>query len=268
MAGLFDKQSDLYLDARPTYPPEWYSNLASHSLLHSLAWDVGTGNGQAAIGVAEHYDQVIGTDASEPQLRRAIPHPKIRYLHTPPSLPDDDLVSLVGGENSVDLVTVAQAVHWFDLPRFYAVVGRLLRKPGGVIAVWCYNDIVVCPEFDGVFKKFHDTTLPFWHPSIRHVFDGYRNLPFPFDPVGSGSGSGSGGEGRPVELDIPKELSFEGMVRMVQSWSAVITARDEGVELLPENVVKEMEVAWGGAGLVRPIVYKAFMLIGKINLSN
>ncbi|CAN0907428.1 Putative methyltransferase DDB_G0268948 [Linum grandiflorum] len=258
MAGLFDKQSDLYLDARPTYPSEWYSMLASHSLRHSLAWDVGTGNGQAAIGVAEHYDQVIGTDTSSVQLSRAIPHPRVQYIHTPASLPDDELVALVGGENSVDLVTVAQAVHWFDLPKFYSVVSRVLRKPGGVIAVWCYNDLVVSPEFDAVFKKFHDTTLPFWHPDIRHVFDGYRNLPFPFEAVG-------GGAATPKEVEIPKEMSIEGVVKMVQSWSAVITARDRGVELLPESVVKEMEIAWGGSGLVKSIVYKAFMLVGKVN---
>ncbi|CAN1789167.1 Putative methyltransferase DDB_G0268948, partial [Linum perenne] len=163
--------------------------------------------------------------------------------------------------NSVDLVTVAQAVHWFDLTRFYSVVKRVLRKPGGVIAVWCYNDLVVSPEFDSVFKKFHETTLPFWHRDIRHVFDGYRNLPFPFEAVG-------GGEGKPIELDIPKEMSIEGVVKMVESWSAVITARDRGVELLPESVVKEMENAWGGSGLVKSIVYKAFMLVGKVKIAD
>ncbi|KAM1406497.1 hypothetical protein ACFXTH_001160 [Malus domestica] len=77
MAGLFDKQADLYLDSRPAYPKEWYSKLADLTPHHSLAWDAGTGNGQAAIGVAEHYKQVIGTDVSESQLQRAMPHPLV-----------------------------------------------------------------------------------------------------------------------------------------------------------------------------------------------
>ena len=95
---------------------------------------------------------------SEAQLQHAIPHPQVKYLYTPLSISDDELLALVGGENSVDLVTVAQAVHWFDLPKFYSLVTRLKRKPGGVLAVWCYNDITVSPTFDPVMKRFHDTT--------------------------------------------------------------------------------------------------------------
>ncbi|CAL5365832.1 unnamed protein product [Camellia sinensis] len=269
MAGLFDKQAELYLDARPNYPRQWYSLLADRTSLHSLAWDVGTGNGQAALGghcrghelmrVAEHYEKVFGTDVSEAQLKCAMPHPRVKYLHTPLSLSDDELVNLIGVDNSVDLVTVAQAVHWFDLPRFYSIVTRLLRKPGGVIAVWGYNDIAVNPEFDPVMKRFHDTTLPFWHPNIQYIFDGYRTLPFPFESIGLGS------EGEPLALNIPKELSFDGFLGMVRSWSAVITAKETGVDLLPSEVVKEFECAWGGSKLVRSVVYKGFMLAGKVN---
>ncbi|GAB4855697.1 hypothetical protein Ancab_024339 [Ancistrocladus abbreviatus] len=253
MAGLFDKQADLYLDGRPDYPKEWYSWLAARSLHRSLAWDAGTGNGQAAVAVAEHYKQVIATDVSEAQLGRAIPHPHVRYLHQTLSMSEDDLINMIGGKNSVDLVTVAQAVHWFDLSSFYSIVTRLLRKPGGVIAVWGYNTIVVSPTFDPVMKRFEETTLPYWHSGIKHIFDGYKTLPFPFESVGLGS------EGEPLSLDIPKELSFEGLLRMLRSWSAVTTAKEEGVDLLSERVVKEFENAWGGSKLVRSVAYKAFM---------
>ncbi|KAJ6917099.1 hypothetical protein NC652_019473 [Populus alba x Populus x berolinensis] len=104
---------------------------------HSLAWDVGTGNGQA---VAEHYKQEIATDISEEQLKRAIPHPRVHYLQTPLTMSDDELVHLLGGENSVDLITVASAVHWFDLEKFYPIVKRVLRKPGGH-ALECYKTL-------------------------------------------------------------------------------------------------------------------------------
>ncbi|CAK7354796.1 unnamed protein product [Dovyalis caffra] len=99
---------------------------------------------------------------------------------------DEDLVTLFGGENIVDLVTVAQAVHWFDLNKFYSQVIRLLRKPGSVLAVWCYN-IAVSPSFDAAFKRFRNSTLPFWNPNAQYVFDSYKKLPFPFESVGLGS---------------------------------------------------------------------------------
>ena len=176
---------------------------------------------------------------SEAQLKLAMPHPRVRYLHTPLSITDDELVALIGGENSVDLVTVAQAVHWFDLPKFYSLVTRLLRKPGGIIVVWGYYDIVVSPIFDPVMKHFHDTTLPYWNPKIQYIFDAYKTLPFPFESVGLGC------EGKPQPLDIPKETSFEGFLRMLRSWSSVTTATDQGVDLLSESVVKVFESAWG-----------------------
>ncbi|XVE62349.1 hypothetical protein DITRI_Ditri06bG0111000 [Diplodiscus trichospermus] len=258
MAGLVDEQANLYLDARPTYPSEWYSMLATRTLHHTLAWDAGTGNGQAAIGVAEHYEKVIGSDVSEAQLQHAIPHPRVKYLYTPLSISDDEIVASIGGENSVDLVTVAQAVHWFDLPKFYSLVTRVLRKPGGVLAIWCYNDMAISPTFDPVMKRFYDTTLPYWNSNIQYAFDGYRTLPFPFESVGLGC------EGQPLALDIPKKLSFEGFLRMLRSWSAVVTAKNKGVDLLSEKVVKGFESAWGGSNLVRSIAYKAFMLAGKV----
>ncbi|KAI3462435.1 hypothetical protein Pfo_019098 [Paulownia fortunei] len=260
MAGLFDKQAVIYLDARPTYPSEWYKMLAEHSLHHSLAWDVGTGSGQAALGVAEHYEQVIGTDISEAQLKHAMPHPRVRYLHTPQSMSDDELVALIGGEDSVDLISVAQAVHWFDLPRFYSVVNRLLRKPGGLIAVWGYKHVEVTPTFDAAQRRWFQTSVPYWHTKIQYVTDDYKALPFPFESVGLGC------EGSPLLLDILKEVSFEGYLRLLRSYSAVTSAKEQGVDLLSQEVVKELEAAWGGAKLVRTIVYKAFMLAGKVRL--
>ncbi|PQQ00873.1 putative methyltransferase [Prunus yedoensis var. nudiflora] len=171
MAGLFDKQADVYLEGRPTYPKEWYSKLAALTPHHTLAWDVGTGNGQAAISVAEHYEQVIGTDVSESQLQHAIPHPQIRYAHTPLNITDEEVIALVGGEDSVDLVTVAAAVHWFDLPKFYNLVSRVLKKPEGVLAVWTYSGIEVSPTFDPVMKRFLTQHFLFGtiEPSVRGV---------------------------------------------------------------------------------------------------
>ncbi|XP_038978853.1 putative methyltransferase DDB_G0268948 [Phoenix dactylifera] len=254
MAGLFEKQAATYAEARPQYPKEWFAKLASLTARHELAWDAGTGNGQAAVSVAEHYEQVIATDVSEAQLKHAIPHPKVRYVHTPLSTPEPDLVSILGGEGSVDLVTVAQAVHWFDLPSFYSIVHRVLRKPGGVIAVWGYNYSM--SPLEDVMKRLFETTKAYWDPRAWYAFNRYRTLPFPFKSIGLGS------EGAPMELEMEQDLSFDAFLGMLKSWSAVTTAKERGVDLLSEGVVKELETAWGGPSLVRRVTYKAFMLAG------
>ncbi|CAK7354780.1 unnamed protein product [Dovyalis caffra] len=247
MAGLFDKQAAIYLDARPNYPNEWYAMLAALTPHHSLAWDAGTGNGQSALGVAEHYEQVIGTDISVEQLKHAVQHPRVQYLHTPLSISDDELVNLIGGENSVDLVIVAEAVHWFDLPKFYAVVKRVLKKPGGIIAVWAYNDMNVSPTFDAIKKSYREACKPYWNPKCQNV--------------------GLGCEGEPLLLDIAKEISLERYLGVLKSTSTYNTARELGVDLLSEKLIKELEGAWGGPReLVRSVTYKAFMLAGKIKL--
>ena len=210
--------------------------------------------------MAEHYEQVIATDVSEAQLKCATPHPRVKYLHTPLSLPDDEIVRLIGGEGSVDLVTVALAVHWFDLPTFYPLVTRLLRKPGGVFVVWGYHIPTVSPTIDPLMKRFLHTTLPFWNEKIQLSFDGYKTLPFPFESVGLGC------EGQPVSLDIPKKISCDRFLRMLRSWSSVVTAKDQGIDLLSEEVVKEFETAWGGPQVIASVTYKGFMLAGKVKL--
>lgn len=160
MAGLFTEQAAVYAAARPAYPKDLFAKLAALTSHHRRAWDVGTGNGQAAIGVAEHYDSVVATDVDAEQLRHATPHPKVQYLHTPDAAPTEDLVSTLGGEGSVDLITVAQAVHWFDLPAFYGVARRALRRPGGVIAVRLGLQLQHEP------RGGHDDTLRQHHTSL------------------------------------------------------------------------------------------------------
>ncbi|KAI3435468.1 uncharacterized protein J3R85_006077 [Psidium guajava] len=258
MAGPFDKQAETYLQARPTYPSEWYSMLAGRTSHHSLAWDVGTGNGQAALGVAEHYEQVIATDVSEAQLSFAMPHPRVCYMHTPQSMTEDEMVALIGGENRVDLITVATAVHWFDLPKFDKLAKRLLRKPGGLLAVWGYNDLVVSPEFDSKTKRLREKSSHFQHADAKYVMEGYRNLPFPFESVGLGH------EGKPMQLEIPKELLFEGYLKFLKSTSAFAFAKEQGVDLLSEEVIEELESSWGGPTMVKTVTYKAFMLAGTV----
>ncbi|CAA6660867.1 unnamed protein product [Spirodela intermedia] len=220
MADLYDMQAEIYADTRPKYPKEWFALLAALTPHHIVAWDAGTGNGQAAFDqLADHYDRVVATDVSEGQLKHAVPHTKIRYIHTPISMPEDGLLALLGGEDAVDLVTIATAVHCFDLEKFYPVVERALRKPGGVVA--------------------------------------YRNLTFPFDSVGVGA------EGEQAAFEMKTNASFEWILQLLRTWSTVNIAKKQGINLLPAEVVEELEKAWGGRSLIREVTFSSFVIAGK-----
>ena len=162
-----------YARCRPTHPPALFAALAKLAPGRDLAWDCGTGNGQAAHGLAEHFARVVATDPSEAQLAQAVPHPRITYgraAETAPMLAD----------RSVDLVAAAQAAHWFDRSLFYPEVRRVLR-PGGVLAIFNYGLCRVAPEIDRVLQRLYAETLgPYWPPERRLAENNYRDLDFPF----------------------------------------------------------------------------------------
>ena len=150
--------------------------LASVAPVRALAWDCAAGSGQASRDLAAHFlKQVIATDASAAQIAAAIPHPRVEYRVAPAE--DSGLPEAAGS----DPITVAQALHWFDLDRFYAEARRVL-KPGGVLAVWTYGVLAVAGEaVDARVQTFYREAVgPYWSPERRHVESGYRTLPFPF----------------------------------------------------------------------------------------
>ncbi|KAH7436859.1 hypothetical protein KP509_05G039200 [Ceratopteris richardii] len=254
MAGLFDEQASLYAAARPDYPPELFSFLASLTPHHSRAWDVGTGSGQAAAMVAEHYDTVIATDTSDAQLRHARVKDNIHYVCTSPTLNSEDLIKIVGDEGSIDLVTVAQALHWFDLESFYANVKKVLRKPGGILAAWCYTEPSVCNEVDDLFWDFYRESGPYWEPARKTVDDEYRSLPFPFEPILGLDGTG------PFRFDSKKEMTAETFLTYLGSMSVLRCARKQGVELLHDERKSAIRRAWGDG--VRTVTYPIHLRVG------
>lgn len=261
MADLFHVQADKYAEARPTYPPELFEFIASKTPQHLLAWDVGTGNGQAAVPLSKLFENVVATDSSEQQLSFAPKLPNIRYRHLPSTASTDDIQLHVGPQGSVDLITVAQALHWFDLPVFYDRVRFALRPHRGVLAAWCYTEPRVNEHVDVLFDRFYtELAGPFWAPERKIVDDEYKSIEFPFDPV-----EGMEGSTGPVEFAGEREMDLDRYFTYLRSWSAYQTAKKRGFELLSDDLLAAFERAWGGdRKIVKVVRYPIFLRIGKV----
>ena len=178
-SGFIDAFSDTarrYASARPTYPGALFQFLADGAPATRCAWDCGTGNGQAAVGLAELFDSVEASDASAEQIDHALPHPRVRYRVAPAQasgLPD----------RSVDLISVAQALHWFDLEKFYAEVRRVAR-PGALLAVYGYNWFYLSTQLDPLVDRWLLRPIePYWLSNLGLLWHGYRTIDFPFEEV-------------------------------------------------------------------------------------
>ncbi len=174
---LFSSQAALYSQYRPQYPRRLFEWVAALVQRHRLAWDCATGSGQAATGLAPHFDNVVATDASERQIAQAALHPGIEYrVATAYESRLDD--------NTTDLVTVAQAIHWLDREEFYAEVKRVLHA-GGALAVWGYGDPVIDSiRLDRIVHDYNRGTIEdYWMPERQLLLDGYTTIQFPFRQV-------------------------------------------------------------------------------------
>jgi SAM-dependent methyltransferase len=196
------------------------------------------------LGLAAHFRQVVATDASAEQIRHAAPHPAIAYRVAPAE---------VSGlaDHSIDLVTVAQAAHWFDLPRFYAEAARVL-KPDGVIALWGYGRMVLPAEMDAPFLRFYAETVgPYWPPERALIDDAYRSLAFPFAEIGAPAFAIE------VAWTLPRLLDY------LSTWSAVKRYRAaQGRDPLPA-LSAELAHFWGDARAAKTLQWPLFLRAGR-----
>jgi SAM-dependent methyltransferase len=222
----FSPLASLYAQARPRYPEELFTFLAALVDRRRRAWDCATGNGQAAMGLVEHFAHVVATDVSMAQIRHAAPHPRIDYVA---SRSEDS--ALAAG--TIDLVTVAAAIHWFDLERFVTEAVRVLR-PGGVLAAWTYHVGRVEPPLDEVFARFYQEVIrPYFAPAVKAVDERYETLDLP----------GAGIEAE--DFWMSARWTLDQMLAFIRSWSATERYIQERGEDPAGLIRRELERIWG-----------------------
>jgi SAM-dependent methyltransferase len=229
----FSRQAADYSRYRPGYPAALIDWIVSRAPARDLAVDCATGNGQAAVALAAHFDAVLAVDGSRAQLERAQPHPRVRYEcamaeHLP--VPD----------RSVSLVTAAQAVHWFDFDRFHAECRRVLR-PGGVLAAWTYEKFRAGAAIDAAMDRFYNDVIgPYWPPERRYVDEAYATLPFPW------------AEERAPAFSLSTEWTLEQVLGYLATWSSVQRFREShpGDDPLSELAV-ELATLWPADSTLR-----------------
>lgn len=241
----FSAVASRYADFRPRYPAALFDHLACLVPRDSLVWDCACGNGQATIDLATRFERVIGTDASGEQIASALAGPNLEYRVAPA-----EASGLA--EASVGLVTVAQAVHWFDFDRFFAEVNRVL-KPDGVIAVWAYGITEV--EGEAVRRLTDDFYAnivgPYWPPERMLVEAGYRTIPFPFAELTAPA------------LRMEARWTLDQLLGYFSTWSATnryIKATGKNpIEPLREALAK----AWGDPTVPRLVTWPLALRTGR-----
>ncbi|HJZ60047.1 MAG TPA: class I SAM-dependent methyltransferase [Gemmataceae bacterium] len=233
-----------YRAFRPVYPPGLFAFLASVAPDRNLVWDCGTGSGQAAVGLAEHFAKVFATDASAKQLGQVEPHPRVEYVVAPAE-------KCPLADHTADLVTVTQALHWFDFDRFYAEVRRVCR-PLGLLAATCYYEPSAGPGVDPVLRRWEDFVRPYWTPERKWVDAGYRTIPFPFPELAS----------PPFELSVESNLAqFLGYLG---TWSAAkLCAKALGFDPLT-RFGPEFAAVWGDPATVRTVRWEFNVRLGRV----
>ncbi|HEY0635646.1 MAG TPA: class I SAM-dependent methyltransferase [Gammaproteobacteria bacterium] len=239
----FSGASADYQRTRPRYPDALFAFLAAQAPAHHLAWDCATGTGQAAQQLADHFHQVIASDGSASQIASAQPHPRIAYRVA--TAEASGLAS-----SSVDLVTVAQALHWFDIPTFFAEARRVL-KPGGLIAIWSYNLLTIEPAIDAVINHLYGAVLdPYWPPERKLVENDYRDIAFPFRPLDTPA------------FAMASHWTLDQLLGYLRTWSAVRRYQEAQGSDPVSATAQTLAPLWGARDTVRTIRWPMPVRVG------
>lgn len=243
---LFSRQSNIYSLYRPVYPGALFEYILSFVKQRKLAWDCATGNGQAAIALAEYFDKVMATDSSEKQIQNAVPHSRVEYAvgrAERSSFPDQ----------CFDLITVAQAYHWLNAAEFSAEVRRVL-KPGGIIAIWGYN--IPTSENEGLDELilffYKETVGPYWDKERKFIDESYKTVLFDYDELPS----------RAFSIEVKWDVQH--LTGYLNSWSAVQHYIDANAVNPVDVFLADFKNRWPGGEKLN-FRFPVFLRLGIVN---
>lgn len=243
MKDNFSKQAALYAQFRPTYPQELYDFLLPIVPDLSTAWDCGTGNGQVAAELAGYFDKVYATDISIKQLNNAVQKANIIYSITPAeqtSFP----------AKTFDLITVAQAIHWFDFDKFYHEVKRTL-KPDGILAVIGYGLVKTEPQLSKVINYLYKDVLGnYWDKERKYIDENYQTIPFPFNELPA------------PQLSVFYQWNLEQLIGYLNTWSAVQHYKDKNGKDPVGLIIDDLTRVCGSANI--DIEFPTLLRVGKV----
>jgi SAM-dependent methyltransferase len=242
----FSTQADVYAQARPSYPTELFNYLASLCAATNVAWDCGTGNGQSANSLSNIFTTVIATDPSQQQLNNAIAKPNIDYRLAPA----EDVPFIQS--DSIDLVTVATALHWFDTHKFYAEADRVLKQ-NGILAVWSYWGNSISIEIDTLINTFaYEFLLSYWpNGAKKNWIVKYADVQLPNSQIETPT------------FQIQQDWNLHRFKNYILSWSAV----NEYIKVHQTNPLETIEnqlaTLWGNSETKKKCVWDLKLLVSK-----
>lgn len=244
--GHFNDNSDGYRRYRPVYPEALFGYLASLVPTRDHAWDCACGTGQAALPLASHFKRVTATDVSASQLANIEAQGNIEYRQAPAEasgLPDA----------SVDLVTVAQALHWFDHDAFYRELRRV-AKPVAVIAAWSYGLFHISDEVDAVVYQLYENIVGrYWPAERRYIENGYADIPFPFEIISAPG------------FSMQANWSLAQVRGYLGTWSAVRRYQSDKGDNPLQQIDADLTRAWGDDGHERAVSWPLVLRLGRVH---
>ncbi|ELR69242.1 hypothetical protein C900_05313 [Fulvivirga imtechensis AK7] len=239
----FSSQADYYARYRPHYPQELYEFLYSQVSSFNTAWDCATGNGQVAVELANRFKLVHASDISQQQLEKAPKRNNIHYFMAP-----SEKTQLSAG--SADLITVAQALHWFDPGKFYREVQRVIHSKG-ILAYWGYQLLTINTQIDLCVRNFHDVVLgEYWDDERKILLEGYNRINFPLV------------DKKAARFYYKIEWTLSEMEGYLNSWSAV----QKYIKLNNESplpvLVSKLADMWPGK---KTVTFPIFLTLGKVH---
>jgi len=239
----FSQQASVYAQFRPHYPDEMIEYVVSFSRNKQAALDIATGNGQVAQKLSKFFKTVYATDVSEKQLENAVPEKNIIYKKEPAEKTDF-------ASHQFDLITVAQAIHWFEFDAFYKEIYRIL-KPDGIFAVLGYGLFSTNPDSDQILLGYYRKIVgPYWDAERKYLDERYETIPFPLDEIET------------QKFTNHFDWTFEQLIGYLETWSATQHYKNKNGKNPIDLIRDDLKISWENSD--KKVTFPLLLRIGTL----